>query len=71
MGEVIMFEVGCRRCANLVQVDRDKWICGKREKKDGSSLIIIEDGKKGKDWNACRGNHYEFSDDTRRKSRSS
>lgn len=71
MGEVIKFERGCRRCANLVQIDKDSWICGTRTKKDGSTLVIIENGKKGKDWNACKGNHYEFLDTTCNQSRSS
>ena len=58
MGEVVRFEVGCRRCEHLVQIGKNTYLCKQKVHMDDSSVIPIRDGKQTSDWNICKGDSY-------------
>ena len=59
MGELLEFCVGCRRCENLVQIDKNSYMCLSRVHMDDSSVMPIIDGKHTDDWNICEGSDYK------------
>ncbi len=61
MGNIIQFEKGCRHCDGLTRIDKCTYICNKRAHMDDSSIILIKDGAKTRDWNICRGEYYNYN----------
>lgn len=59
MGEILNFDVGCRRCSNLVQVDKNTYTCIARLHIDDSPVNPIVDGKHTEDWCVCEGEDYK------------
>lgn len=59
MGEILEFNIGCRRCENLVQIGKNTFMCKERCHMDDSDIIPIEDGKITDDWYACNGDDYK------------
>ena len=57
---VIQFERGCRRCANLVRMGRNTYMCNARANMDDSSIFPIKDGEVTEYWNICEGEDYHF-----------
>lgn len=60
MGEVLAFEKGCHRCANLVRSGQNTYMCLERVHMDDSSVMPVVDGKHTEDWNICRGDDYKY-----------
>lgn len=58
MGEIVKFELGCKRCENLSQIGKGTYVCLKRVHMDDSDVIPIRDGKKTDDWYICDGQNY-------------
>lgn len=58
MGELLTFNVGCRRCECLVQIGKDTYMCAARCHMDDSDVVPIRDGKRTEDWNICNGENY-------------
>ena len=58
MGEVIRFELGCKRCEHLSQIGKNTYVCMKRVHTDDSDVIPIRDGVKTCDWYICEGENY-------------
>ena len=58
---IIQFEIGCRRCGNLVRTGKNTYTCNARVHMDDSTIIPIENGEHTSDWNACEGEEYIFN----------
>lgn len=58
MGELLTFEIGCRHCANLLQIGKNTYICSERAHMDDTDVIPIRDGQRTDDWNICNGDSY-------------
>lgn len=58
MGNLLSFEVGCRKCANLLQIGKNTYICAERAHMDDTDVVPIRDGEKTSDWNICNGESY-------------
>lgn len=58
MGEVIRFELGCKRCEHLSQIGKNTYVCMKRAHMDDSDVVPIRDGVKTSDWYICEGENY-------------
>ena len=58
MGEVVRFEVGCRRCEHLVQIGKNTYLCKQKVHMDDSAVVPIRDGKQTEDWHICNGDSY-------------
>ena len=60
MGEILQFEVGCRHCVHLVQVNKNSFMCSERVHMDDTPVMPIVDGEKSFiDWNVCHGEYYQ------------
>ena len=59
MGELIQFEIGCRFCEHLQQIDKGKYRCSYMVHTDDSEVTPIVNGKKTYDWNICNGEYYQ------------
>ena len=59
MGEIVLFCVGCRKCANLVQVGKKSYTCSSRVHMDDTPVMPIVDGQLTDDWNICEGTDYK------------
>lgn len=55
---LLNFEIGCRRCSNLVLTGRNTYICSERAHLDDSPVVPIKNGHKTEDWNICAGEYY-------------
>lgn len=55
---LIQFEVGCRKCVNLVKLEKGTYMCSERVHMDESPVIPIMNGRKTSDWNVCDGEDY-------------
>lgn len=72
MGEIVEFNVGCRRCEHLIQVDKNTYICEVRSHLDDSTVFPIVNGKiNDDDWDACEGEDYSYRVVDKRKRRKS
>ena len=58
MGELVIFERGCRRCEYLTQIGKNTYKCAKRVHMDDSDVVPIRDGEHTEDWNICDGECY-------------
>lgn len=58
MNNVIEFEIGCRRCEYLAQIDKGTYCCNIRVHLDDSPVIPIKDYQKTVDWDICSGEYY-------------
>lgn len=58
---VIQFEIGCRRCSNLMQTGKNTYTCSARVHMDNSPVVPIENGEHTKDWGVCKGERYVFT----------
>ena len=58
MGNQIEFEIGCRRCKNLLQTGKNTYICSTRAHMDDSAIVPIKDGVHTSDWGLCDGEYY-------------
>lgn len=58
MGEIVKFELGCKRCENLAQIGKGTYVCLKRVHMDDSDVIPIRDGKRTNDWYICNGENF-------------
>ncbi|MCR4757768.1 MAG: hypothetical protein K5792_08215 [Butyrivibrio sp.] len=56
--QILLFEIGCRKCSNLVALGNHSYMCIERVHMDDSSVIPIRNGKKTVDWNICGGDDY-------------
>ena len=61
MGEMITFEIGCRKCEYLVQIGKNSFLCDQRVHLDDTEVVPIRDGIHTDDWNACGGEDYSKS----------
>ena len=59
MGDILEFNVGCRRCKNLVKIGKNTYMCSERSHMDDSDVIPIRDGKTTDDWYICSGSDYK------------
>ena len=59
MGDLIQFEIGCRRCKHLVRLNKDTYTCVERLHMDDSPVIPIVDGVHTDDWCICNGEDYK------------
>ena len=58
MGEIVKFEIGCKKCENLSQIGKSTYVCMKRVHMDDSDVIPIKNGKRTDDWYICEGQNY-------------
>ena len=58
MGEIIKFEIGCRRCEHLIQIGKNTWMCNENLHKDDTDVIPIKDNERTSDWGICKGKDY-------------
>lgn len=58
MGELVIFERGCRGCEHLVQIGHNTYRCETRVHMDDSDVIPVKDGKHTRDWDICSGEFY-------------
>lgn len=72
MGEIIQFSdycKGCKTCANLLRVDKDKYLCSVMQWDDGTDVYPIENGKHSEGYNICDGAEYERKRGVKREQR--